>query len=207
MTIMDVFNLRNEKVSEVEIKDSVFDVPVKRHVLHQVVVSQMTNRRRGSAATKNRSAVRSSGKKLYRQKGTGRARVGDAASPTRRGGGVAFGPAPRNYVFKVPKKIKKSALCMALTDKLQTEQLIIVDDLSLPEIKTKRFVEVIKAFDVRKALIVTEKKSENLEKSSKNVQGVKVLRHEGINVYDVLRYDHLIFERAAIGKVEEVLVS
>ena len=207
MTVLDVYNLKKEKVSEVELREDVFSVPIKKHVLHQVVVAQLAGRRSGTAAAKNRAAVKASGAKLWRQKGTGRARAGKASSPTRRGGGVAFGPSPRKYDQKVPKKVKKAALRMALSDKVLGEQLFVIDDFALPEIKTKRFVEVINQFDFRKALIVTSDKSENLEKSSKNVQKVKVMRHEGLNVYDVLKYDHLFLERVAVEKIEEALGS
>jgi large subunit ribosomal protein L4 len=207
MTVLDVYNLQKEKVSEVELKEDVFSVSIKKHVLHQVVVAQLAGRRSGTAAVKNRAAVKASTAKLWRQKGTGRARVGRASSPTRKGGGVAFGPSPRKYDQKVPKKVKKAALRMALSDKVLCEQLFVIDDFVLPEIKTKRFVEIINQFDVRKALIVTHDKSENLEKSSKNVQKVKVMRYEGLNVYDILKYDHLFLERIAVEKIEEALSS
>ena len=207
MTVVDVLNLQKEKVSEVELREEVFDVPTKKHVLHQVVVSQLASHRSGSAATKGRSKVKASGRKLWRQKGTGRARVGSAASPIRRGGGVAFGPNPRKYVHKVPKKVKKIALCMALTDKVQTDRLKVIDSFDLPEIKTKIFVGVMKIFDVNKALIVTEDKLVNLEKSSKNVPWVKVMRYQGLNVYDILKYDLLFLEQSAVGKIEEALIS
>jgi len=207
MTVLDVYNLQKEKVSEVELKEDVFSVPIKKHVLHQVVVAQLAGRRSGTAASKNRAAVKGSTAKLWRQKGTGRARVGRASSPTRKGGGVAFGPSPRKYDQKVPKKVKKAALRMALSDKVLCEQVFVIDDFTLPEIKTKRFIEVINQFDVRKALIVTHDKSENLEKSSKNVQKVKVMRFEGLNVYDILKYDFLFLERIAVEKIEEALGS
>lgn len=207
MTVVDVFNLQKEKISEIELKDETFGVPAKKHVLHQVVISQLAGYRSGTAATKSRSKVKCSGAKLWRQKGTGRARVGSAASPTRRGGGVAFGPTPRTYIHKVPKKVKKAALRMALTDKVQTAQLIVIDSFELPEIKTKKFVGVMNVFDVHKALIVTEDKSVNLEKSSKNVPWVKVMRYQGLNVYDILKYDHLFLEQSTIGRIEEALGS
>jgi len=207
MTVADVVNLQNEKVSEIELKDEVFAVPIKKHVLHQVVVGQLAGRRAGTAATKGRSEVKCSGNKLWRQKGTGRARVGSGSSPTRRGGGVAFGPSPRDYSQKIPKKLKKSALRMALTDKYQDHHLIVVDNFTLPEIRTKVFVETLKRFSVRKALILTGGKSENLEKSSKNVPFIKVMRYEGLNVYDLLRYDHLFIEQPAVQRIEEALVS
>lgn len=207
MTRLDVYNIEKEKVSEIELAPQVFDVPIKGHVLHQVVVGQLANRRSGTASTKGRSEVKSSGTKLWRQKGTGRARVGANSSPTRRGGGIAFGPKPRKYAKRIPKKVRKAALCMALTDKVRENQLIVVDDFTLPEIKTKRFAQTLERFDVSKALIVTHEKSINLEKSSRNVPRVKVMRHEGLNVYDVLKYDHLFLEKPAIEKIEEALGS
>ena len=207
MTVVDVYNLQKEKISELELESGIFDVPVKKHVLHQVIVSQLSNRRSGSPSAKTRSEVKASGRKLWRQKGTGRARVGTAASPTRRGGGAAFGPVPQKRVRKVPKKVRRAALRMALTDKVKTAQLYVIDSLDLPEVKTKKFVGVMKTFDVHKALIVTRDESENLGKSSKNVPWVKVMRYEGLNVYDILKYNHLFIEQSAISKIGEALVS
>ena len=207
MASIDVYNLQREKTSQMALKEEIFQVPIKTHLLHQVVVSQQLSRRAGSASVKSRSEVKASGKKLWRQKGTGRARVGDAASPTRRGGGVAFGPVIRKYIRKVSKKMRKRALCMALTDKFQNDRLVVVSDFDLPEIKTKNFVQVMREFEVRKALIVTEEKNENLEKSSKNVPWVKVMRYEGLNVYDILNHDHLFLVQSAIPRIEEALDS
>ena len=207
MAVIDVYNLKKEKTAQIELREDIFLVPVKKHILHQVVVSQMLGRRSGTASTKGRSEVNRSGKKLWRQKGTGRARAGDAASPTRKGGGVAFGPKPRSYAQKIPKKLGKLALRMALSDKFQTERLLVVNEFNLPETKTKQFAQVMKGFDVRKALIVTPEKNEGLERSSRNVPGVKVMRFEGLNVYDVLNYDHLFLVQSAIPKIEEALIS
>ena len=207
MAIIDVYNLQREKNSQMELNEDIFDVPVKQHVLHQVVVSQLLNKRSGSASTKSRSEVKGSRSKLYRQKGTGRARAGAASSPTRRGGGVAFGPSPHKYVRKVPKKVRKAALCMALTEKFLNDRLIIVSNFNLPEIKTRNFLEVMNNFQVNMALIVTEDKNRNLEKSSRNVPWVKVMRYEGLNVYDVLRYEHLFLVQPAVTKMEEALIS
>ena len=206
MTVVDVYNLEREKISEVELQDAVFDVPIKPHVMHQVVTSQLAGKRAGTASAKGRSDVAGSGAKLWRQKGTGRARVGNAASPTRRGGGAAFGPSPRTYTQRVSKKIRKAALRMALTDKVQNEQLIVVESFDLPLVKTKDFVGVMNRFEVRKALIVTGDTQENLDKSSKNVPWVKVMRYQGLNVYDILKYDQLFLERSAIEKIQEALV-
>jgi large subunit ribosomal protein L4 len=190
-----------------ELREDVFNIPIKQHILHQVVVSQLHNRRSGCASTKNRSQVTGSGTKLRRQKGTGRARVGTASSPTRKGGGVAFGPSPRKYTKKVPKKIKRAALCMALTDKYMNGRLVVLNDFNLPEIKTKHFVKVMVQFDVRKALIVTEDKNEILEKSSHNVPWVKILRVQGLNVYDILNSESLFLLKPAIEKIEEAMIS
>jgi len=207
MAVIDIYNLQKKKMSQMELKEDIFHVPVKKHILHQVVVSQLLNLRSGSASAKSRSEVKSSGTKLWRQKGTGRARVGAASSPTRRGGGVAFGPTPRKYLRKIPKKVRKAALCMALTDKFQNGRLVVVSDFSLPEMKTRSFVQVMKNFDVSNALIVTEDKNENLEKSSKNVNWVKVMRYQGLNVYDILNHDYLFLVQSTIGRVEEALIS
>jgi large subunit ribosomal protein L4 len=207
MTVIDVYNLQREKISQAELNEKVFQVPVKKHVLHQVIVSQLANRRAGTASTKGRSEVNRSGKKLWRQKGTGRARVGDAGSPTRKGGGVIFGPKPRKYVRKIPKKLGKLALSMALSDKFQNERLLVLGDFNLPKIKTKDFVQVMKSFDVSKALIVTSEKNEILERSSANVPWVKVMRCEGLNVYDVLNHEHLFLVESTIPKIEEALLS
>ena len=207
MTLIDVYNLQKQKVSELELREDIFDVSIKKHVLHQVVVSQIAGRRAGSASTQSRSDVKASGAKLWRQKGTGRARAGSANSPTRRGGGVAFGPSPRKYGHKVPKKVRKAALRMALTDKAQTDHLFVVDSFDLPEIKTKKIVEVMNSFSVRKALIITQDKSLNLEKSSKNVPWIKVMFYQGLNVYDVLKHDYLFLEQQVVDRIEEALVS
>ena len=205
MVTLDVYNLQREKVGAIELSEEVFNVTIKKHVLHQVVVSQLAAKRAGSASTKTRSEVKASGRKLWRQKGTGRARVGTAASPTRRGGGVAFGPSPRQYSVKVPKKVRRAALRMALTDKVQNEKLIVIDNFTLQEIKTKAFVEVMERFDASTALIVTDDLDVKLDKSSRNVPWVKVMKREGINVYDLLKYDNLFVEQPALKKIEEVL--
>jgi len=207
MTTIDVYNLEGEKTSQLELNEEIFNVSIKNHVLHQVVVSQLLKQRSGSAATKSRSEVKKSGRKLWRQKGTGRARVGAASSPIRVGGGVAFGPTPRKYLHKIPKKVKKAALCMALSDKLNSDRLIVISNFDLDEIKTKNFIEVMKNFEVTKALIVTEDKNENLGKSSRNVPWVKVMRYPGLNVYDILNHDHLFLVQSAVTKIEEALIS
>jgi len=205
MALIDVYNAKGEKILERDIRDEIFTVSVREDMLHQLVRSQLASSRSGSASTKNRSKVRGSRRKLWRQKGTGRARVGAASSPLRRGGGVAFGPMPRDYSFKINKKVRKAALKMALADKFKTGRLIVVDDFHLEEIKTKKFLEILENFDVDNVLIVTEKPDENLEKSSRNIRNVKLLRAEGLNVYDILRHECLLFVEPALAIVEEAL--
>jgi len=205
--VIDVYNLKAEKTAEIDLNEEIFGVPVRKDILHQVVVDQLNKKRSGTAAVKTRADVKGSKSKLFRQKGTGRARVGTGLTHTRRGGGVAFGPAPRSYAQKTPKKVKKAAIAMALSDKVNGNKLIVIEDFNLSAIKTKEFVQVMKNFEVKKALIVTEDKNENLEKSSQNVPWVKVMRHQGINVYDILNHDHLFLVKPAIDKIEEALVS
>lgn len=207
MALIDVHNLKGEKISERDIRDEIFTISIRKDLLHQVVRSQLVGSRSGSASSKNRSEVRSSGRKLWRQKGTGRARVGAASSPLRRGGGVAFGPMPRDYSFKINKKVRKAALRMALADKFKTGQLIVVDNFNLEEINTGKFFEILKNFDLDNVLIVTEKPDEKLEKSSRNIQKVKLLRTEGLNIYDILSHEYLLFVEPALGIIEETLAE
>lgn len=207
MAVCDVYNMDGERVSDIDLVDEVFDVPVKQHVLHQVVTMQLTNKRSGTVATKGRSFVRGGGQKPYRQKGTGRARAGSRSSPLWRGGGVVFGPSPRSYGYKVPKKVRRQALKMALSSKLQDKDLIVVERLDLETVKTKRFVEVLAALRTRDVLIVIERQNENLELSSRNVPYAKVLRSEGLNVYDILRFRSLILVEPAVNQIQERLLS
>ena len=205
MALIDVHNVKGEKIHERDIKDEIFNVFIREDILHQVIRSQLTSSRSGSASTKNRSKVRASSRKLWRQKGTGRARVGAASSPLRRGGGVAFGPLPRDYSLKINKKTRKMALRMALADKYKAGQLLVVDNIHLEEKNTGKFFNILKTFNLDNVLIITEREDENLEKSSRNIRSVKLLRAEGLNVYDILSHDNLLFIEGAIGKVEEAL--
>jgi large subunit ribosomal protein L4 len=207
MTVIDIYNLQAEKISQLEINEDLFEKLVRKDILHQVVLSQLASKRSGTASTKTRADVNASGKKLYKQKGTGNARVGNEGAQHRRGGGVAFGPKPRTYSIKIHKKLKKTAIRMALTDKLQSDRLVVIEDFNLSEIKTKQFAEIMKRFNVNKALIVTEEKNDVLEKSSRNIPWVKVIRHQGLNVYDILNHDHLFVVKSAIKKIEEALIS
>ena len=207
MAVLDVQNVKGKNVSQVELADDVFNVPIKTSVLHEVVVMQLANRRSGTASVKHRSDVRGSGRKLFRQKGTGRARRGDIKSPLLRGGGVAFGPDGRRYSYNVPKKVRKLALKMALSSKMQENELLVLDQIELDAIKTKEFVNLLEKLELENALIVTEKQNENLEMSSRNVTGVKVLRSEGLNVYDILKHRMLVLLEPAIKTIERRLLS
>jgi large subunit ribosomal protein L4 len=207
MAVINIYNANAEKVSERDIKDDIFAVAVREDVLHQVVRSQLAHGRSGTASTKNRSQVTASTRKLWRQKGTGRARVGAGSSPLRRGGGVIFGPTPRDYSLKVNKKVKKAALRMALADKLREGNLIVIDTFQLEEIKTKRFFEILQNFNADNVLIVSDTQNEILERSCRNIPNVKLLRAEGLNVYDILRHKYLLFIEPALGIVEEALAQ
>ena len=202
MPVLDVQNVNGKKISQIELAGDVFSVPGKSSILHEVVTMQLSNRRSGTASVKHRSDVRGSGRKLFRQKGTGRARRGDIKSPLLRGGGVVFGPDGRNYKYQVPKKVKKLALKMALSSKLNANELMVLDQFKLEEIKTKEFVNVLDALNLNSALIVTDEKNENLELSSRNVQDIKVLRCEGLNVYDILKYRTLVLLEPAVKNIE-----
>jgi large subunit ribosomal protein L4 len=202
MAVIDVVNQKGEKVSQVDLSDQIFSVPVKGSVLHEVVKMQLANRRAGTHAVKHRSDVTGSTRKLFRQKGTGRARRGDIKSPVLRGGGSIFGPDPRSYTYKVPKKVRRLALKMALSSKLIENKLVVLDGFFLEEVKTKRFVEVQKALNLGKALFLTDQPNEHLDRSSRNIQGVKVLETEGINVYDILAHDSLVIIQSAVSAIE-----
>jgi large subunit ribosomal protein L4 len=207
MATVDVFNINGDKVSQADLPDGIFNVPVNVPVLHQVVKAQLAARRSGTACVKNRSDVAGSTHKLYRQKGTGRARKGNIKSPVLRGGGVVFGPHPRSYEQKVPKKVRKLALKMALSSKLQDNELMVLDRFELSQIKTKDFIAAVQTLEAHKALIVTVDKNANLELSSRNVPGIKVIRCEGLNVYDILKYDKLILLEEAVKGIEGRLLS
>jgi large subunit ribosomal protein L4 len=202
-----VYNTRKEQVGEIDLKDEIFSVPVKPHLLHEVVTMQLARRRAGTASTKGRSEVSGSGRKPWRQKGTGRARAGTRTSPLWRGGGITFGPKPREYWPKVTKKIRKQALRMALSSKLGDNEMLVLDELALPAAKTKGFVEVLKTFGLDTALVVIPEPNETVERSARNVPSAKVLRAEGLNVYDILKYRHLILTRGAVPRIETALLS
>ncbi len=202
MAVVEIQNKKGEKVSEIDLPDSIFGVDVKPSILHEIVTMQLACRRSGTAAVKHRSDITGSGRKLFRQKGTGRARRGNIKAPLLRGGGVAFGPDPKSYAYKIPKKKKRLALKMALSSKFADDALLIVDNIEPDEIKTKKFIEIADALNVKNALIIINEKSRKLELSVRNLPHVKVLPAEGMNVYDILKYKSLILVEDSIKAIE-----
>lgn len=207
MATVDVLNTQGDKVSTADLSDDIFNIPVKSAVLHQVVNAQLAGRRAGTAKVKNRSDIIGSTHKLYRQKGTGRARKGNIKSPLLRGGGVVFGPHPRSFTQKVPKKVRKLALKMALSSKMNAEDIMVLDTFNLEETKTKAFVDIMKTLETTNALIITAENDHTLVLSSRNVPGTKVLTSDGLNVYDILKYDKLVLIEGAIKGIEGRLLS
>ncbi len=202
MAVVEIQNKKGEKVSEIDLPDSIFNVDVKPVLLHEIVTMQLACKRSGTAAVKHRSDVSGSTRKLFRQKGTGRARRGNIKSPLLRGGGSVFGPDPKSYAYKIPKKKKRLALKMALSSKLADKSLLVVDNIDPGEIKTKQFVQITDALNVKNALIITNETNQNLELSARNVSNIKVLPTEGINVYDILKYENLILVEDSIKAIE-----
>ncbi len=205
MPTVDVFNMNSEITGKLELSDAIFGVPVKTHVLHEVVVYQLAKRRAGTAKTKGRSEIRGGGKKPWRQKGTGRARAGTSRSPIWRGGGTIHGPQPRDYEMRIPKKVRRLALKMALSQKVADESFKVLDLFKLDRIKTKDFVELLGRFELGKTLVVLPEHDEMIEKSARNIPSVKVLRSEGLNVYDLLNYNVVILSRDCVSRIEEAL--
>lgn len=201
MPVVDVYDMNNEVVSQIELDDRVFNAPVLEHLVHQVVVMQLANRRAGTACTKNRAMVSGSRKKPWRQKGTGRARAGTRQSPLWRGGGVVFGPTPRDYSIKVNRKVRRAALCSVLTQKLREGHLKVLEELELPEIRTRKMVEVVKNLGLGKSLIVLGGRNPVVELSARNIPTVQVMPVEGLNVYDILRYEDLVLVRDCIDGI------
>jgi large subunit ribosomal protein L4 len=207
MPVARVYNIDNEQISEITLSDEVFAADVNRDAIYEVVRMQMAARRSGTASTKGRSDVRGGGKKPWRQKGTGRARAGHSRSPIWRGGGIIFGPTPRSYAFKPPKKVRRMAMISALSMKLKEDRMIILNDFPMSEIKTKKFKEVIDRFGFKKVLFVIDGSQPVIEKSSRNIKEVKMVRSEGINVYDLLKYDHVVLLEPSVKKIEGALLS
>jgi large subunit ribosomal protein L4 len=201
-----LMNSKGETIGEIELKDEVFGIEPNEAVLHEMVVCQMASWRRGTADTKGKGEVRGSNKKPWRQKGTGRARAGMRRSPLWRKGGIVFGPHPRSYAYTLPKKVRRLALKSALSAKVLSGDLIVLDDLNFEQPKTKDMVSVLQNLRVdRKALIVTSDNNVNVAKSARNIPGIKPLISSGLNVYDILNCDKLVMTKEAVNRVEEVL--
>jgi large subunit ribosomal protein L4 len=194
-------------VSQPQLDEEIFGVRARPHLLHQAVLMQLRNRRAGTAATKSKGFVRGGGKKPWRQKGTGRARAGSIRSPIWVGGGTIFGPQPRDYSFRMPRKARREALLSALSLKKQEEKLIVLDKLELEEAKTKLMARALAELNVQSALIVVPQADERIERAARNLPKIKVLRVEGLNVYDLLRYDHLILMEGALKLLQERLAA
>ena len=204
MATVAVYNTEGKEVDKLELNDSVFGVEINEHLVHMAVVSQMANKRQGTQSAKTRAEVRGGGRKPWRQKGTGHARQGSTRAPQWTGGGVVFAPKPRDYSIKMNKKEKAGAMRSALTSRVNEEKFIVLDELKLDEIKTKKIVEILKNLEVAKALVVTKDNDEKLVLSAKNIPDVKTTLTNSINVYDILKYDTVVITKDAVAAIEEV---
>ena len=200
-----VYDMANKQVGDIELNDDIFSGEVNAGLLHQAVVMQLASQRLGTHATKTRSFVRGGGRKPWRQKGTGRARAGSTRSPLWVGGGTVFGPHPRSYAFSMPRKQRRLALKCALSDKVKSGDLIVLDTLAFEAPKTKEAVKVLAAFETpKKALFITADEVENVEKSARNIPGVKAIGAMGLNVFDILHHDKVFVTKDAVARIEEV---
>jgi len=203
-----LYNVSGAQVGEVELSDAVFGLEPHVHAIHEAVLLQQAAERQGTHKTKGRSEVRGGGRKPWKQKGTGRARQGSIRAPQWKGGGTVFGPTPRSYGYKLPKKVRRLAIKSALSSKVIGNELIVLDALELAAAKTKDFAAILNNLKVeRKALIATSEYNENVALSARNIPGVKYVAADGINVLDVMLYDKLIMTKDAVQKVEEVLAQ
>ncbi len=207
MASVVVYDINKNQVSQRELSDVVFNDVVRGYLIHDMVRFQLAARRQGTADTKTRSEVSGGGKKPYKQKGTGNARQGCIRAPHYVGGGAAFGPTPRDYTFKLNRKVKKAALRSALSARFQAEKLTVLNAIDLEKISTKGFTEILSRFDLDKVLVVISGANRNLELSARNLPNVKVLRAEGVNVYDVMKYPNLIVTEGAVSQLEGALAS
>ena len=201
-----LFNQSGSKVGDIDLKDSVFGIEPNKHVLFEAVIMQRASLRQGTHKVKGRSEVRGGGRKPWRQKGTGRARQGSIRSPQWRGGGTVFGPVPRSYSYKLPKKVRRLAIKSALSSKVLEENILVLEALAFNAPKTKEFAAVLKSLSVdAKALVITDGLDENVALSARNLQGITVVEANSVNVLDLLGHDKVIMTKAAVEKVEEVL--
>lgn len=206
MPKVQVVNMQGTPVGEIDLNEEIFGIEPNVPVMHSAVVAQLANARVGTHSTLGRSEVRGGGRKPWRQKGTGRARAGTIRSPLWRGGGIIFGPKPRDYRKKLPKKVKRLALCSALSAKVNENNLIVVDQINFEKPKTKDMVKFLEALKINnKAMLVLENNDRNVQFSARNIQGLITARADGLNIVDLLKYDVIVFTKAAVAKTEEVL--
>jgi len=205
MPVVKVYSQTKSEVSSIELSDAIFGVEPKEHLFHLMVRYQLAKRRAGTHSVKTRAMVNGGGRKPFKQKGTGRARAGTIRSPIWRGGGVVHGPQVRSHAFKVPKKVRRAALCSALSRRVQDERLWVLDKIELPEIKTRLMKQVLDAFGWDKVVIVVAEVDEVLRRSARNIPGLTVLPVEGLNVYDILRHGHLVVTVDALNRLNERL--
>ena len=204
MPTVGLFNKEGNKIEDIQLNDKVFAVEVNADAMHQVVVALLANKRQGTQSAKTRAEVRGGGIKPWRQKGTGRARQGSIRAPQWIKGGVVFAPKPRDYRMSVPKSMRRVAMKSALTSKVQDGQMVVLETLAFEAPKTKKMVEVLKAFDAKKTLIITGESNEVLYKSARNIADVQIMPVNNINVYDLLKFEKLIITKDAVSKIEEV---
>ncbi len=205
MATLDLYNMTGKKTGTMDVSDAIFGVEVKKSVLHDVVVNYLANQRQGTQSALTRTEVRGGGIKPWRQKGTGRARQGSIRAPQWTGGGIVFAPKPRDYSYTLNKKVKKAALMMALTSKVNDADIIVVDGLKFDEIKTSQAAKMLKDLGVDgKALIVTAANDKNTYKSARNIAGVDVSNVDVLNVYEILNHKKFVISKDAIEKIQEV---
>lgn len=204
MPTVGLFNKEGNKIEDIQLNDKVFAVEVNADAMHQVVVALLANKRQGTQSAKTRAEVRGGGIKPWRQKGTGRARQGSIRAPQWIKGGVVFAPKPRDYRMSIPKSMRRVAMLSALTSKVQNDEMVVLDSLTLEAPKTKEIVKMLNAFNAKKTLIVTAESNEVVYKSARNIEGVEVLPVNNINVYDLLKYPKVIMTKDAVSKIEEV---
>ena len=204
MANVAVYNMEGNEVGSLELSDAVFGAKINEHLVHMAVVQQLANNRQGTQKAKTRAEVRGGGRKPWKQKGTGHARQGSIRAPQWKGGGVVFAPTPRDYSFKMNRKEKRAALKSVLTSKVNDSKFIVLDELTLDEIKTKRFVEILNNLKVQKALVVLNDNDRNVILSARNIPKVKTALTNTINVYDILKYDTVVVTKEAVATIEEV---
>lgn len=205
MVKIKVKNMQSDDVREMELPENIFDYPLKEHLIYEAVKNYRANQRRGTACTKTRGKVAGSGKKLWRQKGTGRARIGSVRSPLWRSGGITFGPQPRDYSYKMPRKARRNALKSVLSDKMRNQRIVVIENIALDSNKTKNALAILKNFEFDKLLIVDKKENSQLRLSTRNIPYIKTIDFSEINVYDSLKYNTIMFSVDAVNQLVEVL--